>query len=31
VFQSIGLIGIGVGVLVLVLSPFLTKGMAGVK
>ena len=31
VFQSIGLIGIGVGVLVLVLSPVLTKGMAGVK
>jgi POT family proton-dependent oligopeptide transporter len=31
VFQSIGLIGIGVGVLVLVLSPFLTKGMADVK
>ena len=31
VFTNIGLLGLGVGIVVLVLSPFLTKGMAGVK
>jgi len=31
VFTNIGLLGVGVGVLLLILSPFLTKGMAGVK
>jgi len=31
VFWNIGLIGVGVGVVVLLLSPLLTKGMAGVK
>ena len=31
VFWNIGLIGVGVGVLVLLLSPLLTRGMAGVK
>ncbi len=31
VFWTIGLIGVAVGAVVLVLSPFLTRGMAGVK
>jgi POT family proton-dependent oligopeptide transporter len=31
VFQQIGLVGVGIGVVLLVLSPFLKKGMAGVN